>query len=74
MKVRNIILLLVLALSLSSCAGEKKEQLKAVKVKVGSIRAEIPSTGVVEPRNRLEIKPPIAGRIAVSWLYRWKAL
>lgn len=63
MKIRNIILLLVLALSLSSCAGEKKEQLKAVKVGLGSIKAEIPSTGIVEPRNRLEIKPPIAGRI-----------
>ena len=62
-EIRNIILLLMLALSLSSCAGEKKEQLKTVKVKVGTIKAEIPSTGIVEPRNRLEIKPPIAGRI-----------
>ncbi len=47
---------------LVSCA-EKKEDIKTVAVTVGSIKAEIPTTGVVEPRNRLEIKPPISGRI-----------
>ncbi|MBU0572931.1 MAG: efflux RND transporter periplasmic adaptor subunit [Candidatus Margulisbacteria bacterium] len=30
---------------------------------MGSIKAAIPSTGIVQPRNRLEIKPPISGRI-----------
>jgi macrolide-specific efflux system membrane fusion protein len=54
---------LILAFCLSSCAGKKEEPLKTVKVKRGSILAQIPSTGTVEPRNRLEIKPPIAGRI-----------
>lgn len=29
----------------------------------GNLVASIPSTGVVTPRNRLEIKPPVAGRI-----------
>lgn len=55
--------LLVSSFALSSCGGKKEEPLKAVKVKVGSIKAEIPSTGIVQPRNRLEIKPPISGRI-----------
>jgi macrolide-specific efflux system membrane fusion protein len=54
---------MVLAVGLSSCAGKSEEPLKTVKVKVGSIKAEIPSTGIVQPRNRLEIKPPISGRI-----------
>ncbi|MBN3033626.1 MAG: efflux RND transporter periplasmic adaptor subunit [Candidatus Saganbacteria bacterium] len=34
-----------------------------VKVARGELAAFIPSTGVVTPRNRLEIKPPFAGRI-----------
>lgn len=34
-------------------------------VKRGDIEQTIVSTGVVQPRNRLEIKPPIAGRIEV---------
>ncbi|MBN2058405.1 MAG: efflux RND transporter periplasmic adaptor subunit [Candidatus Saganbacteria bacterium] len=50
-------------LTLSSCAGKVEEGFKTVKVSRGSIKAEVPSTGIVEPRNRLEIKPPIAGRI-----------
>jgi len=62
MKFKNIILIAVLAMLLVSCA-EKKEDIKTVEVTVGSIKAELPTTGVVEPRNRLEIKPPISGRI-----------
>lgn len=34
-----------------------------VKVERGDITIEILSTGVVSPENRLEIKPPIAGRV-----------
>ncbi|MEE8638258.1 MAG: efflux RND transporter periplasmic adaptor subunit, partial [Candidatus Margulisiibacteriota bacterium] len=63
MKFKILAGMLGLVLLLSSCAGKKEEQLKTVRVEVGSIKAEIPSTGIVEPRNRLEIKPPIAGRI-----------
>lgn len=55
--------MIILWVLLSSCAGKQEEQLKTVKVERGSIRAQVPSTGIVEPRNRLEIKPPIAGRI-----------
>ena len=32
-------------------------------VKKGSIKVQILSTGVVQPENKVEIKPPIAGRI-----------
>jgi len=60
--VSKIILVLILAISLVSCA-KKTEPLKMATVEVGTIRAEIPTTGIVEPRNRLEIKPPIAGRV-----------
>jgi macrolide-specific efflux system membrane fusion protein len=52
-----------LLIAVSSCAVKKEAPLQTVKVKLGSIKAQIPSTGIVEPRNRLEIKPPIAGRI-----------
>ncbi|OGC11317.1 hypothetical protein A3K48_02225 [candidate division WOR-1 bacterium RIFOXYA12_FULL_52_29] len=54
---------LLLVVGLSGCAGKSEEPLKSVKVKLGSIKAEVPSTGVVEPRSRLEIKPPLSGRI-----------
>jgi macrolide-specific efflux system membrane fusion protein len=55
--------LVVLTLALVSCAGKQETQLQTVKVRLGSVKAEVPSTGIVEPRNRLEIKPPIAGRV-----------
>ena len=32
-------------------------------VKRGKIEVSVVSTGVVQPENRLEIKPPIAGRV-----------
>ncbi|NQU17193.1 MAG: efflux RND transporter periplasmic adaptor subunit [Candidatus Saganbacteria bacterium] len=58
-----IFFVLLLSLTLVSCSGKKEEELKVVKVKHGNILAEIPATGMVEPRNRLEIKPPVAGRV-----------
>ena len=36
---------------------------KAIQVQRGSIREIIASTGVVTPKNRVEIKAPIAGRV-----------
>lgn len=59
----KIMIIGLMAIVMTSCATQPAEQLKTVKVQVGSIKAEIPSTGIVEPRNRLEIKPPISGRI-----------
>jgi len=37
--------------------------IRKIKPVTGSIRVIISTTGVVEPQNRLEIKPPIDGRI-----------
>lgn len=55
--------LLLIPLIAVSCAKKEEAPLKMVKVTRGSIKAQIATTGVVEPRNRLEIKPPVAGRI-----------
>ena len=52
-----------LGFTLMGCAGNNEESYRTVKVTRGNIKAEIPTTGVVMPRNRLEIKPPIAGRV-----------
>ncbi|WP_372845600.1 efflux RND transporter periplasmic adaptor subunit [Pontiella sp.] len=40
-----------------------KRTYDAVKVEVRDIRIIVESTGEVEPRNRLDVKPPIAGRL-----------
>jgi membrane fusion protein, macrolide-specific efflux system len=42
--------------------GEAEPAFREVAVGRGDIEATILSTGVVQPQNRLEIKPPIAGR------------
>lgn len=43
--------------------GSDGVQYEPVELQRGRIEVTVESTGVVEPRNRLEIKPPIAGRI-----------
>ncbi|MDA3792822.1 MAG: efflux RND transporter periplasmic adaptor subunit [Elusimicrobia bacterium] len=45
--------------------GNKKKEvkLKEVRPERGSISLTVETNGTVKPRNRLEIKPPIAGRI-----------
>src|SRR3989339_1787968 len=48
---------------ITGCAGKKESSPEIVQVKLGRIESSIPSTGTVMPRNRLEIKPPVAGRI-----------
>lgn len=65
-KAQNYILLLGILMIMMfcvSCAGKKTEKMEIVKVEKGDILASISSTGTVMPRNRLEIKPPLAGRI-----------
>lgn len=42
--------------------GDKQPAHREVSVTRGDLETSILSTGVVQPRNRLEIKPPIAGR------------
>lgn len=39
------------------------EAIREIKPTVGSIRVIISSTGTVYPKNRLEIKPPVSGRV-----------
>lgn len=43
--------------------GERGPSYRAVQATRGDIEASVPSTGIVQPRNRLEIKPPIPGRV-----------
>ncbi|TGN17304.1 efflux RND transporter periplasmic adaptor subunit [Leptospira idonii] len=46
-------------------AGSKKEKFvyQQLNVKRGNLNVFVRATGSVQPKNRLEIKPPIAGRI-----------
>lgn len=39
------------------------ENLQPVSVRRGDIQVRVQSTGTVKPQNRVEIKPPIAGRV-----------
>ncbi len=58
-----VICILVLGIYLQGCAAKKEKPLETVKVTRGNMVANIPSTGIVTPRNRLEIKPPVSGRV-----------
>jgi macrolide-specific efflux system membrane fusion protein len=44
-------------------AGSAQAAAEVVAVERGDIEITVTATGVVRPRNRLEIKPPLAGRI-----------
>ena len=45
-------------------AGDGKEpQFQQVPVLRGDLKVTVQATGVVQPQNRLEIKPPISGRV-----------
>lgn len=55
--------MLIIALSIGGCSAKPQAQLQTATVTRGPIRAQIPTTGTVMPRNRLEIKPPVSGRI-----------
>ncbi len=59
------VLLAVLAVCLYFMFRPKKAPVAyhAVQVVKGDLQATVLSTGVVQPENRLEIKPPVAGRI-----------
>ncbi len=69
MNKRNIILVVAGILILAGgwlAWGKDKEPKFTVKVVTpfyGSIERSISATGIVQPQNRLEIKPPIPGRI-----------
>jgi macrolide-specific efflux system membrane fusion protein len=42
---------------------ETEEAVKEVSVKLGTIQTVISTTGMVLPKNRLEVRPPVGGRI-----------
>ncbi len=44
-------------------SGNKQENFRPVAVQKGDISLSVMATGVVQPQNRLEIKPAIAGRM-----------
>lgn len=69
-KKRKIYLSLLIVLAASTIlivrSGKNKsstEVIKEISPAYGTIRTFISTTGVVQPQNRLEIKPPISGRI-----------
>ena len=62
-ELRIIVFFIILIIALGGCAQKKEKPLEIVKVTRGNILSSIPATGTVMPRNRLEIKPPVAGRI-----------
>lgn len=62
-RIAFLILLLVLCTTLSACSQKEDVKLETVKVTRGNISAQISTTGIVVPRNRLGIKPPVAGRV-----------
>ena len=58
-----VICYLLFGVFLPGCTSTKEKPAEAAKVTRGNILAVIPSTGTVMPRNRLEIKASVAGRI-----------
>lgn len=44
-------------------AQQKDEIIEEIQPTVGDIRKSVSTTGVVEPQNRLEVKPSISGRL-----------
>ena len=44
-------------------AGNGSAEVEEIRPEIGDIRETVSTTGEVEPQNRLEIKPPISGRI-----------
>ena len=63
-----LVVLILLACSIVYIAGIKQkkssdEVVKEISPVIGSIETFISSTGTILPKNRLEIKPPVNGRI-----------
>jgi len=63
-----LVLLIVLVISISLIIKGRQnkssnELVREISPVYGSIQTFISTTGTVQPQNRLEIKPPISGRI-----------
>jgi len=67
MKLKNWILIIVIVLIVGafflSRRGEKETVYTEIRPQRGSISLIVSASGVVKPRNRLEIKPSISGRV-----------
>jgi len=63
MKMKYLLIGLVGLMLAAGCAPSGEKPLETAKVTRGNILAQLPTTGVVIPRNRLGIKPPVAGRV-----------
>ncbi len=59
----GVVVVLSLAAYVFSSKDRSSVTYRELKVSRGNIRMTILSTGTVQPENRLEIKPPIAGRV-----------
>jgi len=64
MKKNKIAIIFILAgvLVFLNC-GKKNEEVQRIKVERGDIKIFINASGTVMPQNRLQIKPPLSGRI-----------
>lgn len=69
-KRRKISVVLVIAIAILTTLGIRAKQKKTtnpvmreISPAIGTIRTFISTSGTVQPQNRLEIKPPISGRI-----------
>ena len=68
-KMKIILLVLVIAIGavvgvvMIKGKGSSKEVTKEINPTIGSIETFISTTGTVLPQNRLEVKPPVNGRI-----------
>lgn len=58
-------MLLVLVIGLVPALRPKKTEVQyfTVQVQKGDLQSTVLSTGIVQPQNRVEIKPPVSGRI-----------
>ena len=67
MRLRNWILIIVIVLIVGAFFLLRREEKETVYTEIrperGSISLTVSASGVVKPRNRLEIKPPISGRV-----------
>jgi macrolide-specific efflux system membrane fusion protein len=54
---------IVVFIGVKAKTGQASAKQTAVRAFTGEIRETVSTTGTVKPQNRLEIKPPVAGRI-----------
>lgn len=62
-KTQTMFIIIGMAIILLGCAPSGEKPPQTARVARSDLIAQLPTTGVVIPRNRLEIKPPVSGRI-----------